>query len=172
MVMDVVGNVHDEGTNPNQQGVALSLIDRMERFEFVFILFLMNKDELLANVSKFCVENDIEMPNNMEERLLVCGLPRREKQATTYLHYYRVEVLDMIMQDMNSHFSKSTIELLSCISCLDPKLVRIAELYLENFSELDRMALVDQLEIYPLVSRLIELALVLLVSTASVERDF
>ncbi|KAH7651536.1 P-loop containing nucleoside triphosphate hydrolase protein [Dioscorea alata] len=149
-VMDVVGNVHDDGTNPDQQGVALGLIDRMERFEFVFILFLMKKvlgitnglsqalqeknqnivnaldmvegvkfklqslrddgwDELLANVSKFCVENDIEMPNNMEERLLVRGRPRREKQATTYLHYYRVEVfysvLDMIMQDMNSHFS-------------------------------------------------------------------
>ncbi|KAH7688353.1 P-loop containing nucleoside triphosphate hydrolase protein [Dioscorea alata] len=202
-VMDVVGNVHDDGTNPDQQGVALGLIDRMERFEFVFILFLMKKvlgitnglsqalqeknqnivnaldmvegvkfklqalrddgwDELLANVSKFCVENDIEMPNNMEERLLVRGRPRREKQATTYLHYYRVEVfysvLDMIMQDMNSRFSESTIELLSCISCLDPKqsfsrfdavkLVRIAELYPEDFSELDRMALVDQLEMY------------------------
>ncbi|KAH7655672.1 P-loop containing nucleoside triphosphate hydrolase protein [Dioscorea alata] len=258
-VMDVVGNVHDDGTNPDQQGVALGLIDRMERFEFVFILFLMKKvlgitnglsqalqeknqnivnaldmvegvkfklqslrddgwDELLANVSKFCVENDIEMPNNMEERLLVRGRPRREKQGTTYLHYYRVEVfysvLDMIMQDMNSHFLESTIELLSCISCLDPKqsfsrfdavkLVRIAELYPEDFSELDRMALVDQLEMYiydmgknvdfsslrsigelaiklvetekhlryPLVYRLIELALVLPVSTASVERVF
>ncbi|KAH7672351.1 P-loop containing nucleoside triphosphate hydrolase protein [Dioscorea alata] len=258
-LMDVVGNVHDDGTNPDQQGVALGLIDRMERFEFVFILFLMKKvlgitnglsqalqeknqnivnaldmvegvkfklqslrddgcDELLANVSKFCVENDIEMPNNMEERLLVCGRPRGEKQATTYLHYYRVEVfysvLDMIMQDMNSHFSESTIELLSCISCLDPKqsfsrfdavkLVRIVELYPEDFSELDRMALVDQLEMYiydmgknvdfsslrsigelaiklvetekhlryPLVYRLIELALVLPVSTASVERVF
>ncbi|KAH7661228.1 P-loop containing nucleoside triphosphate hydrolase protein [Dioscorea alata] len=258
-VMDVVGNVHDDETNPDQQGVALGLIDRMERFEFVFILFLMKKvlgitnglsqalqeknqnivnaldmvegvkfklqslrddgwDELLANVSKLCVENDIEMPNNMEERLLVRGRPRREKQATTYLHYYRVEVfylvLDMIMQDMNSHFSESTIELLSCISCLDPKqsfsrfddvkLVRIAELYPEDFSELDRMALVDQLEMYiydmgknvdfsslrsigelaiklietekhlryPLVYRLIELALVLPVSTASVERVF
>ncbi|KAH7666846.1 Tam3-transposase (Ac family) protein [Dioscorea alata] len=256
-VMDVVGNVHDDGTNPDQQGVALGLIDRMERFEFVFILFLMKKvlgitngllqalqeknqnivnaldmvegvkfklqslrddgwDELLANVSKFCVENDIEMPNNMEERLLVRGRPRCEKQATTYLHYYRVEVfysvLDMIMQDMNSHFSESTIELLSCISCLDPKqsfsrfdavkLVHIVELYPEDFSKLDRMALVDQLEMYiydmgknvdfssqgsigelaiklveteknlryPLVYRLIELALVLPISTASVER--
>ncbi|XP_039120125.1 zinc finger MYM-type protein 1-like [Dioscorea cayenensis subsp. rotundata] len=226
-VMDVVGNVHDDGTNHEQQGVALGLIDRMERFEFVFILFLIKKvlgitnglsqalqeknqnivnaldmvegvkfklqslrddgrDELLANVSKFCVENDIEMPNNMEERLLVRGRPRREKQTTTYLHYYRVEVfysvLDMIMQDMNTHFSESTIELLSYISCLDPKqsfsrfdaviLVRIAELYPEDFSELDRMALVDQLEIYPLVYRLIELALVLPISTTSVERVF
>ncbi|XP_039123304.1 zinc finger MYM-type protein 1-like [Dioscorea cayenensis subsp. rotundata] len=258
-VVDVVGNVHDDGTNLDQQGVALGLIDRMERFEFVFILFLMKKvlgitnglpqalqeknqnivnaldmvegvkfklqslrdegwDELLANVSKFCVENDIEMPNNMEERMLVRGRPRREKQATTYFHYYRVEifysVLDMIMQNMNSHFPESTIELLSCISCLDPKqsfsrfdavkLVRIAELYPEDFSELDRMALVDQLEMYiydmrknvdfsslgnigelaiklvetekhlryPLVYQLIELALVLPVSTASVERVF
>ncbi|KAH7663529.1 Ribonuclease H-like protein [Dioscorea alata] len=242
-IMDVVGNVHDDGTNLDQQGVALGLIDRMERFEFVFILFLMKKvlgitnglsqalqeknqnivnaldmvegvkfklqslrddgwDELLANVLKFCVENDIEMPNNMEERLLVRGRPRCEKQATTYLHYYRIEVfysvLDMIIQDMNSHFSESTIELLSCISCLDPKqsfsrfdavkLVHIAELYPEDFSELDRMALVDQLEIigelaiklvetekhlrYPLVYQLIELALVLPVSTASVERVF
>ncbi|KAH7670347.1 P-loop containing nucleoside triphosphate hydrolase protein [Dioscorea alata] len=223
-----------------------------QRFEFVFILFLMKKvlgitnglsqtlqeknqnivnaldmvegvkfklqsfrddrwDELLANVSKFCVENDIEMPNNMEERLLVRGRPIREKQATTYLHYNSVEVfysvLDMIIQDMNSHFSESTIELLSCISCLDPKqsfsrfdavkLVPIAELYLEDFSELDRMALVDKLEMYiydmgknvdfsslgnirelaikyPLVYRLIELALILVlpVSTASVERVF
>ncbi|XP_039120867.1 uncharacterized protein LOC120257479 [Dioscorea cayenensis subsp. rotundata] len=224
--MDVVGNVHDDGTNPEQQGVALGLIYRMERFEFVFILFLMKKvlgitnglsqalqeknqnivnaldmvegvkfklqslrddgwDELLANVSKFCVENDIEMPNNMEERLLVRGRPRREKQTTTYLHYYRVEVfysvLDMIMQDMNTRFLESTIELLSCISCLDPK---------QSFSRFDRHQISSVLRVvsgrflrigsngisrsirdkkhlrYPLVYRLIELALVSAVSTA------
>ncbi|XP_039131817.1 uncharacterized protein LOC120268506 [Dioscorea cayenensis subsp. rotundata] len=139
-IMDVVGNVHDDGTNPDQQGAALRLIDHLERFEFAFILFLMKKvlgikfklqslrddgwDELLANGSKFCVEIDIEMPNNMEGRFLVSGHAR---------------FLDMIMQDMNSHFSESTIELPSCISFLDPKqslsrfdsikLVRIAKLY-------------------------------------------
>ncbi|XP_039135701.1 uncharacterized protein LOC120273118 [Dioscorea cayenensis subsp. rotundata] len=164
--MDVVGNIHDGGTSPDQQGVGLGLIDRMERLEFVFILFFMKKvlgitnvlsqalqeknqnivnaldmvesvkcklqslrddgwDELLANVSEFCVKSDIEMPNNMKDTMLVRGRPRHEKQTTTYLHYYRVDafysVLDMIMQYMNSHFSESTIELLSCISCLDPK---------------------------------------------------
>lgn len=117
---------------------------------------------------------------------------------------------------MNNRFSEASTELLLCISCLDPrdsfsqfdknKLLRLAELYPEDFSLTDRMILGDQLENYiydmrcdsqffgienlglgslakklietrrhmtfTLVYRLIELALVLPVATATVERVF
>lgn len=119
-----------------------------------------------------------------------------------------------MIREMNDRFSEANSELLICISCLDPrdkfskfdvgKLVRLAELYPDDFSRVDRLELEQQLqtfildvrkndafldindlgslaqqmvqlsihEVFPLVYRLIELALVLPVATASVERVF
>ncbi|KAM0037169.1 putative HAT dimerization domain, ribonuclease H-like superfamily [Helianthus debilis subsp. tardiflorus] len=115
---------------------------------------------------------------------------------------------------MNERFPKSNSELLMCIASLDPRdsfqnfdrerLLRLAELYLEDFSASDRGLLKIQIDryisnvknnevlyglsdigelakkmvdmkyqiTYALVYRLLELALVLPVATATVERSF
>ncbi|XP_050207304.1 uncharacterized protein LOC126656743 [Mercurialis annua] len=166
-------------------------------------------DDLFDEVRSFCVKNSIDVPN-LEDSLRIRGRPKHEIQ--TYSHRYRV--IDVTVQEMNSRFSEGNIELLSCISCLDPrqsffrfnalKLRRLAKFYPEDFSTFDLTMLSDQLDIYindvrqitdlvelveigqlakklvetekhiiyPLVYRLIELALVLPVATASVERAF
>ena len=115
---------------------------------------------------------------------------------------------------MQNCFPETSIELLLLLSCLDPrdsfskfnihKLLRLAELYPEDFTMTERMMLEDHFAtfiydvrhdadftnvgdlggfarkmvetckhiIFPLIYRLIELALVLPVATATVERVF
>jgi hAT family C-terminal dimerisation region len=136
----------------------------------------------------------------------------------TNLHYYRVDlfytIIDMQLQELNGRLMETTIELLMCMSCLDPnnffsafnidKLLKLAKFYPSNFSEWELSILENQLEnyhldmqsnsdflevkkmdelsqklvekkkhtIYPLVYKLLTLALILLVTTASVERAF
>ncbi|XP_050209345.1 uncharacterized protein LOC126660062 [Mercurialis annua] len=174
-------------------------------------------NDLFDEIRKFCVKNSIDVPN-LEDSLSNRWRSKREGQTITYSHRFRVEifseVIDVIVQEMNDRFSEGNLELLSCLTCLDPrqsfsrfdalKLHRLAELYPDDFSTFDLILLSDQLEIYihdvrqnadfvelvglgelakklietekytvyPLIYRLIELALVLPVSTASVERAF
>ncbi|GJV27274.1 zinc finger MYM-type protein 1-like protein [Tanacetum coccineum] len=67
-------------------------------------------------------------------------------------------VIDWVLQELNNRFNEVTIELLLCMGCLRPndfflafnkdKLVRLAELYPSDFSELDRVYLDDELETF------------------------
>ncbi|XP_039122106.1 zinc finger MYM-type protein 1-like [Dioscorea cayenensis subsp. rotundata] len=161
--------------------------------------------------------NTIPVPN-MEDHMRIRGRSRREGQVITHFHHYRIEifceVIDLIAQEMQNRFPETSTELLLLLSCLDPrdsfskfnihKLLRLAELYPEDFTMTERMMLEDQLAtfiydvrhdpdfinvgelggfarkmvetgkhiIFPLIYLLIELALVLPIVTASVERVF
>ncbi|KAL6518006.1 hypothetical protein OROMI_033707 [Orobanche minor] len=113
-------------------------------------------DDLLGDVNSFCSKNDISIPN-MEDN--ISGRLRRKH---TFFHHFRVEifcqVVDRISQEMENRFTKTNTELLMCISCLDPKnlfsnysssgLVRLAELYPQDFSADDRMELAEQLKMW------------------------
>ncbi|CAD6233716.1 unnamed protein product [Miscanthus lutarioriparius] len=111
-------------------------------------------------------------------------------------------VVDKICAEMNHRFSEATTEILLCFSCLDPsnsfskfdvnKLARLAEIYDADFSDHDRGIIREKLEtcssdieslatkmvatekhlVFSLAYKLIELALLVPVSTATVERLF
>ncbi|XP_076912634.1 uncharacterized protein LOC143571004 [Bidens hawaiensis] len=198
-VREVLIALSREGTDAKTRGITLGMAEKMENFEFVFIAHLMKYrddgwEELMNEVTTFCSKNEINMPN-MED--LIPG-----------------RVFDLLLNEMNERFTKANSELLTCIACLDPrdsfqtfdreKLLRLAELYLDDFSgfelgqlriQLDRyisnmksnevfFGLHDIGELakkmvqmkyhitYDLVYRLVELALVLPVATAIVERSF
>ncbi|KAH7653232.1 Ribonuclease H-like protein [Dioscorea alata] len=205
----------------------------LESFEFVFVLHLMmkvlgitnelsnalqQKDQNIVNAMALIDtvkdriqdlrdnrwdEMSIPVPN-MEDKIPVRGRSNREGQWITYYHHYH----------MNNRFTETTTELLTCISCLDPRnsfsrfnharLLHLAEIYYDDFSIQDLQVLKEQLHTYiydvrrcfdfvechdlaslavklvesrkhlvfPLVYRLIELALILPVATTSVERSF
>ncbi|XP_062114586.1 uncharacterized protein LOC133825690 [Humulus lupulus] len=147
-------------------------------------------DSLVEEVSKFCVEFNIDVLN-------MDGI-----------------VIDLQLQELNSRFNEPNTELLLCVACLSPnnyfdafdkeKLIRLAQLYPHDFSTVDLRVLEFQLqtyvddlrshtefselkgiadlskrlvetnkhEVYPLVYLLIKWALTLPVATASVERAF
>ncbi|XP_042404735.1 uncharacterized protein LOC121994922 [Zingiber officinale] len=136
-------------------------------------------------VNTFCELNEIPVPD-MKDNCLIGGRSRRRRQVITNLHYYRVEifyqVVDSVIQEMNTHSSKVGTELLSCIACLHPR-NSFSEFNVQkldpNFFGIEDLGsftqkIVETLknQAYPLVYRLIEMTLVLPVATASVERVF
>ncbi|KAL6528626.1 hypothetical protein OROMI_029271 [Orobanche minor] len=81
---------------------------------------------------------------------------------STNSDFYRVDIflqtIDRMIREMNDYFSEVNSELLICIACLDPrdkfskfdvgKLVRLAELYSDDFSRVDRLELEQQLQTF------------------------
>ncbi|XP_062102861.1 uncharacterized protein LOC133813724 [Humulus lupulus] len=111
-------------------------------------------DSLVEEVSKFCVEFNIDVLN-------MDGI-----------------VIDLQLQELNSRFNKANTELLLCVACLSPnnsfdafdkeKLIQ-----LKGIADLSkRLVETNKHEVYPLVYLLIKLALTLPVATTSVERAF
>ncbi|XP_042446357.1 uncharacterized protein LOC122031295 [Zingiber officinale] len=110
-------------------------------------------------VNTFCELNEIPVPD-MKDNCLIGGHSRRRRQVITNLHYYRVEifyqVVDSVIQEMNTRFLEVGTELLSCIACLHPrnsfsefnvqKLVRLCDLYPEDFSTNDCIVIEQQLQ--------------------------
>ncbi|XP_042425762.1 uncharacterized protein LOC122013568 [Zingiber officinale] len=197
-VIQVLENICDDSSSFDTRGVAKSLIQKMENYEFVFMLHLMKmilgmthelslmlqqKDQNI--VQAISLIESVKVPE-MKDNCLIGGRSRRRKQVITNLHYYRVEifyqVVDLFTQEMNTRFSEVSTELLSCIACLHPR-NSFSEFNVQkldpNFSGIEDLGsfaqkIVETLknQVYPLVYRLIEMTLVLPVATASVGRVF
>ncbi|KAJ9543571.1 hypothetical protein OSB04_023278 [Centaurea solstitialis] len=173
-------------------------------------------DSILEKVTSFCDKYDIEIVSMNED--YVNPKSRRQKSNITYRHYYEYDcfntVVDMQIQEFGDRFGEVSSELLICMSALNPrdlfcdfnqsKLLRLSELYPEDFSSEEKTAFELELRLYirnvlqdekfanlkgisdlsrvmvetkkhltfPLVNRLLKLALVLPVATATVERCF
>ncbi|CAN6579280.1 unnamed protein product [Malus baccata var. baccata] len=118
-------------------------------------------DALVDEVSSFCEKHYIDVPN-MEEAFILPGRSRRNAPIKTNHHHYRVElfiyVIDEQITELEDRFNEVNTELLICLACLSPKdsfvafdkpkLLRLAQFYPQDFSDEDRLALEDQLEIY------------------------
>ncbi|KAJ1258931.1 hypothetical protein BS78_10G113900 [Paspalum vaginatum] len=155
---------------------------------------------LLDDVKSFCIEKKIPVPN-MDEAIPRWGRSRLDGNLITQEHHYRVDTfltaLHAIITEMDHRFNEVSSELLVCFACLDPrgsfskfdvdKIARLTEIYDRDFSDLDledfkachdfgslaiKMVELERYTAFPLVYRLIELALLLPVATASVERAF
>ncbi|XP_050141085.1 uncharacterized protein LOC126617059 [Malus sylvestris] len=87
---------------------------------------------------------------------------RRNAPIKTNRHHYRVElfiyVIDEQITELEDRFNEVNTELLICLACVSPKdsfvafdkpkLLCLAQFYPQDFSDEDRFALEDQLEIY------------------------
>ncbi|KAL5550599.1 hypothetical protein UlMin_000775 [Ulmus minor] len=138
-------------------------------------------------VSDFCVEQNIDVLN-MENMYYGQGKSRRKASKLTNMHYCHVDffnpMIDLQLQELNSHFNEANTELLLCLVCLSPnnsfsafdkrKLICLAQLYSYDFFTMDLRRLVEtrKHEVYSLVYLLIKLALTLPVATASIEMVF
>ncbi|XP_068304333.1 uncharacterized protein [Pyrus communis] len=117
--------------------------------------------DLLDDVQKFCQEHDIVVPN-MEDLHFVPGKSRRKAPRLTNFHYYHVnlyvQVLDTQLKELNDRFNEVNTQLFLCMTCLSPvnnfatfdkaKIVRLAQLYPQDFDRMDLMNLPIQLDNY------------------------
>ncbi|XP_012844543.1 PREDICTED: uncharacterized protein LOC105964581 [Erythranthe guttata] len=122
---------------------------------------------LLDGVTTFCEKHGVDIPQ-MDAKYVARGRRRQNEEEMTNLHHYKIEtfytVLDMQLGELNARFSDSTMELLMCVSCLDPsnsfshyseeKLLRLVDFYPEDFTEFDKCKLSDQLDNYIVDMRL------------------
>ncbi|XP_015170226.1 uncharacterized protein [Solanum tuberosum] len=118
-------------------------------------------DSLVENVSAFCVKYDILIPN-FDEFYANFGRSRRKVVEYTISHHYRVEVffkiIDWQLQELNDRFNEVRTNLLIGVACLNPvdsfssfdikNILRMAELYPDDFGENVMVTLRNQLETY------------------------
>ncbi|PIA59014.1 hypothetical protein AQUCO_00400101v1 [Aquilegia coerulea] len=142
-------------------------------------------DSFFAEVSSFCVKNDIIIPN-MDDPFVERGRSRRRVEVLTNQHYYRVQLfigcIDLQNQELENRFNEVNTELLLCMACLSPrdsfvafdkeKLIRLAQFYPRDFSSKSLMLFSNQLETYILDVRFSNAFSELRVATAGVERAF
>src|SRR6185312_17221518 len=96
----------------------------------------------------------------MDKEINVRGTSRCRKQKVTNMHFYHVEIflvaIDAILTEMNHRFSEASSEMLVCMASLNPrnsfsnfdvdKLVRLAEIYAEDFDVGDLAVLPTELK--------------------------
>jgi len=116
-------------------------------------------EPLFKKVKLFCNKNEIKVPN-MDKEVNARGTSARRRQKVTNMHYYNVEIflaaIDAIMSEMNHRFNEVSSELLVCMASLNPrnnfssfdvdKLMRLAEIYAEDFNVADLLLLPGQLK--------------------------
>ncbi|XP_050160406.1 uncharacterized protein LOC126633923 [Malus sylvestris] len=136
-------------------------IQKAHDLAVVEVVEWIKSDRNQDNLEKFCEEHDIIVPN-MEDLHFVPGKSRRKAQKITNFHHYRVDlyfqVLDMQLKELNDGFNEVNTELLLCMACLSPvnnfasfdkaKIVRLAQLYSQDFDRMDLMNLPIQLDNY------------------------
>ncbi|XP_039011247.1 uncharacterized protein LOC120140333 [Hibiscus syriacus] len=90
------------------------------------------------------------------------GRKKRCRLDTTNILHFQIEVFlgvfDLQLQELNNRFDEVSIELLTSMASLSPldkfssfdkqKILRLAELYPDEFTSVDRLALDDQLDNY------------------------
>ena len=108
----------------------------------------------LDEVFMFCVKYDINVID-MDDRYITRGRSRHNAEKATNMHHYQVDlfyaIIDLQLQELNNRFNEVTIELLIFVACLSPmdsflafdkkKLVRLAQLYLDDFLEVESLLL-------------------------------
>nr|XP_016454667.1 PREDICTED: zinc finger MYM-type protein 1-like [Nicotiana tabacum] len=118
-------------------------------------------DSLIDKVSAFCVKYNILIPN-FDDFYVNSGRSRRKVADYTILHHYRVDIffkiIDWQVQELNARFNEVTTNLLVGVACLNRvdsfssfdinKILRMAELYPDDFSENITVTLKNQLETY------------------------
>jgi hypothetical protein len=117
------------------------------------------QNSLFEEVSVFCAKKNIVVPNIDD---MYQPRSRRKAQSMTNLHHYCVElyytVMNMQLQELNSHFTEVNSELLLSVGCLSPddlfatfnknNILCFNQFYPNEFSTVQLMTLDNQLETY------------------------
>ncbi|XP_042455246.1 zinc finger MYM-type protein 1-like [Zingiber officinale] len=193
-VIEVLQNLIDDGDR-SSKGLSRTLVERMERYEFVFILLLMKR--ILANtnhLSTVLQEKDQNIVNAMH---LINNVKCK-------LQKLRDSRWDILLEDVKKFCNTHSIEIINMTDNINSRSRLKRDGKNDDFSWSERMLVEQELETYiddiisderfegildlgalakkmietmknrvfPLVYRMIELALLLPVATATVEKVF
>ncbi|XP_074364201.1 uncharacterized protein LOC141705027 [Apium graveolens] len=81
-------------------------------------------NELIVDISKFCEKFEIDVPD-MDAISMPRGRSRRKLQKVSNKHHFKISLMNTIidyqLQEINERLDRDNMELLSCISCLNPQ---------------------------------------------------
>ncbi|XP_039145998.1 zinc finger MYM-type protein 1-like [Dioscorea cayenensis subsp. rotundata] len=150
-VLEVLQNVCQDGSVADQKGLASSLISKMESFEFVFVLHLMMKVLGITNeLSNALQQKDQNIVNAMA---LIDTVKDR-------IQYLRDNRWNELLEDVRSFCDRMYIPVPNMEDKIPvrgrsrregfhhAKLLRLAEIYYDNFSIQDLQVLKEQLHTY------------------------
>ncbi|XP_019108188.1 uncharacterized protein LOC104907649 [Beta vulgaris subsp. vulgaris] len=118
-------------------------------------------ERFLEMVTSFCAKNEIDVVD-MNDLYIPRGRSKRFFAKVPNLHRFRVEmflsVIDLQLQELNNRFDEKNMELLICMSCLNPinsfeafdtqKWLRLAEFYPKEFPCNDMTTLRHELQYF------------------------
>ncbi|GAA0182596.1 hypothetical protein LIER_30392 [Lithospermum erythrorhizon] len=160
----------------DKDGEAKTLLLVMQTFDFVFMLHLM--DDVLGVINDLCVAlqrgdqdilNALDLVSNLNVKI-----PDMEAQyvkqlkskclahVVSNLHHYKIDcfvnILNVQLKELNDRFTMENTELLKCVVSLSPcssfetfdtkKLLKMARMYPNEFSEVEDQTLTNQFECY------------------------
>ncbi|XP_058776677.1 uncharacterized protein LOC131651005 [Vicia villosa] len=119
-------------------------------------------DSLFNEVSLFCEYNGVDIPNMDDTFQSTHKKSKRKIEFFYNLHHFQVQlfydVIDRQLQELNNRFTEVNSKLLLCVACLSlrhsfssfdkEKLIRLAQFYPSEFSQVELLALDCQLENY------------------------
>ncbi|XP_050875349.1 uncharacterized protein LOC127078974 [Lathyrus oleraceus] len=171
-MIDVLEMIEEDGINLYKKGETLMLMNYMPTFEFIFILHLMkivlgithDLSQALQRSDQDIVNamNDIDIPDMDDTFQPTKKKSKRKMEKVSNLHNFQVglfyEVIDRQLQELNNRFTEVNTKLLLCVACLSPRdsfsafdkerLIRLAQFYPSEFSQVELLTLDCQLENY------------------------
>ena len=118
-------------------------------------------ESLCDQTINFCKDHGTEVPN-VDDLVGAMGQSVRSKNKVIVHHYFKVSVfnvpIDVTLTEMNHRCNEVNTELVDCMSCLNPinnfskfsvdKLIRLAAIYAEDFTQAERLLLRTQLQTF------------------------
>ncbi|XP_021855585.2 uncharacterized protein [Spinacia oleracea] len=118
-------------------------------------------ESLIETTTSFCDKNGITIID-MDDVFVSPGTKNRGGLDTKNDHHFRIEVflgvIDLQLQEINNKFNEASMELLNCMSSFSQlnnlssfdkhKVLKLAEFYPNEFSNVELLSLDDQLDIY------------------------
>ncbi|XP_015165477.1 uncharacterized protein [Solanum tuberosum] len=165
-IMDILDNIVETGHSMDErfreQDIAnIMLLVKAAKRRLQELRENEKQDLFVVEVSTFCIKYNILVPN-FDESYVNSGRSRHKSVDYTIFHHYRAEVfckiIDWQLQELNDRFNEVTPKFLYGVACLNPvgsfssfdiqKIMRMTELYPEDFDELSMFALENQLANY------------------------
>ncbi|XP_042460249.1 zinc finger MYM-type protein 1-like [Zingiber officinale] len=103
-VLQVLENVYDDGTNDDNNGIAASLIDKMESYEFVFMMHLMK--------SLLGITNELSLALQQKDQNIVLAISLI-KTMKVRLQKLRKEGWENLLDVVNKFYSNHMIPILN-----------------------------------------------------------
>ncbi|XP_016576554.2 uncharacterized protein LOC107874226 [Capsicum annuum] len=160
-IMDILDNIVETAHSLDERSRATGLEMLKPKIKLQELREDNKLDLFVSEVSTFCIKHNIAVPA-FDKLYVNSGRSQHKHVDYTFFHHYRVEVfckvIDWQLQELNDRFDEVTTELFHGVACLNPvdsflsfniqKIMRMVELYHDDFDELNMCALKNQLTNY------------------------